>query len=337
MKKLLFFLSLLLLTVSACAQPSETLTGFVGKFTFQSFSAGGSSDVTGTLDAFNDQTNQYFANNIQVGDVIWDNQGNRWEVMVINSSNLLQADVDLRDINSAGGTPLGVGFLTRETENVGLSLLVPDNNIGISQQLKSRVETHNMLLIDRFIAAYRDSVYQGTDLGDTTNISSPTVGDVIVTDDGNLGFYDGDNWVTFSGSGGGETKSIYDAGQGFYCYCTPGVTVSTSAQGTYVVTIPADTDVSSLQKNFTNAGSEFTVGGEAIINVTWSGASGNWNTSFSDAVVPDIKLIDGSGTQREPGAVSVTTQTTSVGAGTSSTTIANINGVGTPVRVKLQF
>jgi hypothetical protein len=337
MKKLLFFLGLLLMSLSACCQPSSTLTDFVGKFTFQSFSAGGTSDVTGTLDAFSDQTNQYFASDVAVGDVIWDNQGNRWEVMVINSSNLLQADVDLRDVNGAGGTPLGVGFLTRETENVGLSLLVPDNNIGISQQLKSRVETHNMLLIDQFIAAYRDSVYQGADLGDTTIISDPTVGDVIVTDDGNLGFFDGDSWVTFSGSGGGAAKSVYDAGQGFYCYCTPGVTVSTSAQGTYAVTIPDEADVSSLQKNFTNAGSEFTVGGEVIVNVTWSGASGNWNTSFTDAVAPNVKLIDGSGTHREPGAVSVTAQTTSVSGGTSSTTIANINGVGTPVRVKLQF
>lgn len=336
MKKLLFLLGLLLLSLSACAQ-SPTLTDFVGKFTFSSFSAGGTSDVTGTLDAFSDQTNQYFANDVQVGDVIWDNQGNRWEVMVINSSNLLQADVDLRDINSAGGTPLGVGFLTRETENIGLSLLVPDNNIGISQQLKSRVETHNMLLLDQYIAANRDSVYQGADLGDTTNVSSPTVGDVIVTDDGNIGFYDGDNWVIFSGSGGGAAKSVYDAGQGFYCYCTPGVTVASGSQGTYTITVPADADVSSLQKNFTNAGSEFTVGGEAIINVTWSGASGNWNSSFTDAVVPNIKLIDGSGTQREPGAVSVTSQTTSVSGGTSSTTIANINGVGTPVRVKIQL
>ena len=115
------------------------------------------------------------------------------------------------------------------------------------------------------------------------------------------------------------------------------MSVSSGAQGSYAISIPVDADVSSLQKEFTNAGSDFTVGGEAIISVTWSGAGGNWNTSFSDAVVPNIKLIDGSGTQREPGAVSVTAQTTSVGSGSSSTTIANINGIGTPVHIKLQF
>ena len=197
---LLYIVSFLLIGWSAFSQ-SVTLTGFVGKFSFQSFSAGGSSDVTGTLDAFSDQTNQYFASNIEVGDMVWDNQGNRWEVMAVNSSNLLQADVDLRSVNGAGGTPLGIGFVSRETPNMGLSLFVPDNNIGISQQLKSRIESHNMLLIDQYIGESRDSVFTGATAADTTAVSDPTIGDVLVADNGDVGYYDGTSWVVSSGGG----------------------------------------------------------------------------------------------------------------------------------------
>lgn len=211
MKRLFFLLSFLLLAWSAFSQ-SVTLTDLVGKFTFQSFSAGGTSDVTGTLDAFSDQTNQYFANNIQVGDVIWDNQGNRWEVMVINSANLLQADVDLRNVNSVGGTPIGVGFVSRETPNMGLSLFVPDNNIGISQQLKSRIESHNMLLIDQYVASNQDSVFTGATAADTSTVTDPTIGDVLVADNGDVGYYDGTSWVINAGSESTWLKPELEAG-----------------------------------------------------------------------------------------------------------------------------
>ncbi len=329
----LFVFFCLFLSVAAIGQ-SPTLTDFYGKIEFSGFAVGGTADIVGTLANYNDQTNLYFANNVQVGDVAWDNLGRRWEVMVVNSSNLLQANVDLRDINGSGAIPTGVGYISRETENIGLSLFVPGNNIGISQQLKSRVESHNMLLLDQYIGSIRDSVYQGATAADTADVVDPTVGDVLVTNDGDVLFFDGDTWITFTGGGGGG-KSVYNAGQGFYCYCSPGVTVISGSQGVYSVTIPTDADVSSIQKEFTNAGSEFTVGGEAVINIAWAGAGGNWNTAFSTAILPNVKLIDGAGTQREPGAVAVTAQTTSVSGGSSSTTLANINGVGTPVRIKI--
>ncbi len=208
-----FFTFILLLGSLLSFAQSPTLSDFVGKFTFQGFSSGGTSDVTGTLDGFSDQTNQYFASAIQVGDVVWDNLGNRWEVMAVNSSNLLQASVDLRDVNSAGGVPSGVGFVSRETDQIGLSLFVPDNNIGISQQLKSRVESHNMLLLEQYITAHQDSVYQGATAADTSGIADPTTGDVLVTGDGNILFFDGGQWVTFTGGGGGspDGNGIYSS------------------------------------------------------------------------------------------------------------------------------
>lgn len=145
---------LILITFIFCSlamAQSPTLTNFRGKVQFNGFTNGGTSNAVGNLESWSDQTNQYFANAIAVGDVLWDNNGNRWEVMVVNSSNLFSANVDLRDINSVGGIPSGIGFVSRETETLGLSLLVPDNNIGISQQLKSRIESHNMMLIDLYM------------------------------------------------------------------------------------------------------------------------------------------------------------------------------------------
>ncbi len=194
-----FFTFILLLGSLLSFAQSPTLSDFVGKFTFQGFSAGGTSDVTGTLDGFSDQTNQYFASAIQTGDVVWDNLGNRWEVMAVNSSNLLQADVDLRDVNSAGGVPSGVGFVSRETDQIGLSLFVPDNNIGISQQLKSRVESHNMLLLEQYITAHQDSVFQGATAADTSGIADPTTGDILITESGYILFFDGGQWISFDG------------------------------------------------------------------------------------------------------------------------------------------
>lgn len=334
MRKLLFLILFLFSTCLLMGQ-ATTQTALHGKIQFDSFSVGGTSDVVGDLNAWSDQTNQYFANNIQVGDVLWDNAGNRWEVVVINSSTLFNANVDLRDINSVGGVPTGVGYVSRETPNLGLSLLVPDNNIGISQQLKSRVETHNMILIDAISTAtgVQDSVYQGAALSDTTTVAAPEVGDVFVDQEGNVSFYDGNNWVVYTAVA--PVKTVYDAGIGFYCYCTPGVTVASGGTGIYNITVPEGADISSIQKRFTNAATEYTVGGEAVINIDWTGAT--WNSSFTDGVLPNVKIFDPAGTQREPGAISVTSQTTAVSGGQSATTIANINGVGVPLTVKIHL
>jgi hypothetical protein len=297
-----FFHSLLMLVmvlgVSALAygQADTTYNNFVGVVQFSGFSAGGTADVTGVLSNFSDQTNRYFANDIAVNDVVWDNAGNRWQVAVVNSSNLLQADVDLTDINTTGGTPFGTGFVTRES-SLGFSMFPPDNSTGISQQLKSRVESHNWLKLNKYL------------------VDNP-------------------------GGGGGDTMSVmrpYDAGEGFYCYCTPGVSVTSGAAGLYTVSIPDSVDVNHLYVQFTNAGTDFTGGGEAVITVQWAGAGSDFNQGYPSAILPDVKIIDSSGTQREPADVSVTVSTTAPSGGNTVTTIANINGVGTPVSVRLGY
>jgi hypothetical protein len=116
---------------------------------------------------------------------------------------------------------------------------------------------------------------------------------------------------------------------------TAGITVTSPTAGTYNVNIPSGGVLESINRQFTNAGTEFTGGGDVVLNVNWN--TGTFNTSAANSLLPDIRLIDGAGTQREPGAVAVTVNHTAVSGGSTSTTIANINGVGTPVRIKAVF
>ena len=137
---------------------------------------------------------------------------------------------------------------------------------------------------------------------------------------------------SLAGGGGGTTISIYDAGLGFIVKGTAGIVVSSASQGVYDFDIPAGGILNSFQKQFTNAGTEFTPGGEVQLNLDWNTAA--FNTSFANAINPNIKLILGNNNQAEPASFSVTVQHTSVAGGVTATSIANINGVGTPVRIK---
>lgn len=132
--------------------------------------------------------------------------------------------------------------------------------------------------------------------------------------------------------GGGTSISIYDAGLGFWVKGTAGITVTTDSQGIYDFDIPAGGILESFQKQFTNAGTEYTPGGEIQINLDWNTAS--FNTSAANSVLPTIKLIPSNNQQFEPGSLSVTVEHTSVAGGVSATTIANVNGAGTPLRIK---
>lgn len=137
---------------------------------------------------------------------------------------------------------------------------------------------------------------------------------------------------SLGGGGGGTTISIYNAGEGVWVKGTAGITAAVGAQGVYNIDVPTGGILESFQKEFTNPGTEFTVGGEALFNIDWN--TGAFNTSFANAVLPVIKLIPSNNTQYEPSSLSVTVNHTSVSAGITATTIANINGVGTPVRIK---
>jgi len=134
---------------------SETLTGLNGRIEFRSFANNGLY-IRGTLDNFNDQTNQYAASDIDSADVVWDNQGRRYLVHDVISSNLTQAVVDLARIGGGSHIPTGVGMVSRETSN-GLALVPPVNSTGISTQLASRVGVHNMKILEGLKTIYTGS------------------------------------------------------------------------------------------------------------------------------------------------------------------------------------
>lgn len=143
---------------------SNTQTGFNGSFQFSSFANGGTSDIRGTIDNFLDQTNQYFANQIAVNDIAWDNSGRRYKVMSVISSNLVQAVVDLQRIGGGTHIPFGLGFVSRET-STGLSLIPSVNNLGLSNQLESRVHNHNFKMIETAVNESNSSTINYSRLG----------------------------------------------------------------------------------------------------------------------------------------------------------------------------
>lgn len=149
MKRLILFMALAISTIAS--GQNTTASSFFGGFDFSGMASGGTSDYTGDIINFSDQTNQYFANAIAVGDILWDNLGNRWEVVVVNSSTISSADVDIRDINSVGSPPFGRGAVVRETSNAGISTPPTANSLGITDQLFARILNHNANVLDTYL------------------------------------------------------------------------------------------------------------------------------------------------------------------------------------------
>lgn len=134
-----------------------------------------------------------------------------------------------------------------------------------------------------------------------------------------------------AGGGGGTTLTEYDAGQGVIVRGTAGITVTSGAAGIYDMDVPANGILEWFQKEVTNAGTELTGGGDMTINIDRN--SGTLNQSRATAIVPTYSLVDAGGVQRNPADVAVTVTLTGVGSGVTNQTIANLNGLGTPVMV----
>lgn len=159
-----FVLSMLCLLNITLAQ-SVALTGFNGRVQFNSFTNNGG-NVRGTLAGFSDQTNQYFASDLDTNDIAWDNLGRRYKVVGIISSNLTQAVVDMERIGGGSHLPTGVGLVSRETSN-GLTLIATANSTGISAQLMGRILTHNMKVVEGIKTIYtnNDSIVGNRKIG----------------------------------------------------------------------------------------------------------------------------------------------------------------------------
>lgn len=97
---------------------------------------------------FNDQTGEYLAGDVDSLCTAWDNLGGRWDIVQVDSATIANAWVLIKSLNPVYASPFGIGFVSLETSGTGLSLTAPDNSTGISPQLQSRIESHNMILID---------------------------------------------------------------------------------------------------------------------------------------------------------------------------------------------
>lgn len=243
--------------------------------------------------------------------------------------------VDLSGLAGGGGGADGV--ITGAT--------VTGSNLTITRSVGADIVTDVSSLLDNVQVV--SGAVAGNNLTLTLSDASTVVIDVSTLVGGGGG---GDDWgaqviqhdpsSTSSGDGTvgspllvpASGVSIYDAGLGFIVMGTPGITVTSSAAGVYDIDIPSGGIMYSFDKQFTNAGTEFTVGGEVQLNLDWNTAV--FNTSFANAKLPDLTLHDPAGTEREPGAVFVTPQTTAVAGGTTATTVANINGLGVPINLK---
>ena len=173
---ILFIFSLFTFIVNG---QEATLTDYNGVITFTSASTGGTGDAIFTC-GFSDATNTYLANQLLIGDIIYDNNGNKWIVININGSTFTTFDVDVNNLGPGAFLPALAtkGLICRATALLKLPLFQPDNSTGLSQQLKSRIETDKSLLIDRFI---KDSIV--TYIGDSllaNNTFVTRLGDSLV-------------------------------------------------------------------------------------------------------------------------------------------------------------
>lgn len=122
---------------------------FFGKVNFSNASAGGTADVVTDLVNFNDQTIQnHLINEVQIGDVIFDQSGNIWEVAVVNSTTIFSANVDLYKILGNGPVPFGNGNIARPTTNLKLIPVSTVNSLGISEKLQAEISNYNNWKID---------------------------------------------------------------------------------------------------------------------------------------------------------------------------------------------
>lgn len=153
MKKILFFLSMLLTFLNVNAQIEFRAT--VG---IDSIVVVDTVTYTASLNNFNDQlglgvtaldvtTNHYFIDNV----------GKRYEITSVANATFTSVSVTLVEAYDTDGSPNFLGGLIYEQGNDGIIPFVPDNSTGISQVLKAHIETINANILN--------------DYGDSTSVS----------------------------------------------------------------------------------------------------------------------------------------------------------------------
>lgn len=141
------------------------------------------------------------------------------------------------------------------------------------------------------------------------------------------------------GGGGGATEYAAPAPVGqeanavanFWVRGGAGITVYRPNPGEYVIGVPDGIILQRFWYYMDDFANDLNGSGNA--QVTIEHATAGVNVDQDTAKVPHYVLNDSSGTQRDPGDISVTPQLTSVGSGDTVQTIAGLNGLGSPLRL----
>lgn len=139
--------------------------------------------------------------------------------------------------------------------------------------------------------------------------------------------------ITTAEAGGGGA-GVYVV-NGWTIRGSEGITIESDSPGVYAITVPEGGVLESLQKNFTNAETDYTEDGDAVLNIAWN--SLDYNSGINNSYTGFVSLIDSANAQRVPSEVGVTVSQTPPAAGLTNTVIAGINGVGLPCRIKIVF
>lgn len=144
------------------------------------------------------------------------------------------------------------------------------------------------------------------------------------------------NGLYVSGTGASLNLTPYNSGGGVWVYGEPGVVTTPGAPGTgiYNIDIPDTTKVISMYYEIDNS-NDLSVGGEAFFYIDHN--TSTYNTNFTNALFPNIMLIDGAGVQREPGNVIITVTHGTPTSGIDEIIISNSNGLGYPHRIMLKY
>jgi len=144
------------------------------------------------------------------------------------------------------------------------------------------------------------------------------------------------------GFGGTTAYQNYDAGQGFWVFGDAGVVVTTTGNGEFTITVPANALIVSIFKQFTGTAAD-TNGSNAMV-LTWIfQGSPSYNAGAANAFKPVITFEASNGEQYEsqstskPSPVSVTVSHSTPAAGTFTTTLANLSTQTPPIGIKGQF
>ena len=126
------------------AQMPAAGPSFYGRVTFSGFSAGGTGDYVGDLTNFVSQTGHgWILTNLALPAGIVSPNGSIYEIIAINSANVISANVDIRFVQGTNIAPFGNGYAGALVGPLGLMPFSTTNSGGITAKMQAEIENYN--------------------------------------------------------------------------------------------------------------------------------------------------------------------------------------------------